>query len=82
MPNPLGPDGEQTADPRYADARNFYKVEQWTKDGLHIEYLLYAGNLLEKARAVFATFVKKRPRANLTIRQRTLVLEKWPPNKP
>jgi hypothetical protein len=33
-----------------ADDRNFYKLEKWTKDGLKIERMLYAGNNLEKAR--------------------------------
>jgi len=27
----------------YADYRNFYKVEKWTKDGTKIDRLLYAG---------------------------------------
>jgi hypothetical protein len=34
---------EETRDPLYADDRNFYKVEQWTRDGMRIERLLYAG---------------------------------------
>ena len=45
---------EQTDDPNYADARNFYKVERWTKDGLHVAGMLYAGNDLERARSIFA----------------------------
>jgi hypothetical protein len=36
--------------------------------------LLLAGNSLDKARAVFGAFTKKRPRARLTIRQRTRFL--------
>jgi hypothetical protein len=43
---------EETDDPYYADVRNFYKVERWTKDRLHI--LLCAGNNLHKARDIFA----------------------------
>ena len=44
---------EETDNPLRADDRNFYKVEKWTKDGLHITELLYAGNDLEKAREIF-----------------------------
>jgi hypothetical protein len=69
---------EQTDDPHYADARNFYKVERWTKDGLHVAGMLYAGNDLERARSIFAAGIKRRPRARLTIRQRSQVLWKWP----
>ena len=36
-----------------ADDRNFYKIETWTKEGLHITDLLYAGNDPEKARRIF-----------------------------
>ena len=36
-----------------ADHRNFYEVEKWSGDGLHVEGLLYAGNSLDKARDVF-----------------------------
>jgi hypothetical protein len=34
---------EETDDPLYADRRNFYKVEKWSKDGQPIEELLFAG---------------------------------------
>ena len=61
-----------------ADDRNFYKLEKWTKDGLKIERMLYAGNNLDKARKLFAEAVKHRPRIRLTIRQRTRVLQQWP----
>ena len=44
---------EQTDDPDYADVRNFYKVERWTRDGLHVAGMLYAGNDLERARSIF-----------------------------
>jgi hypothetical protein len=40
---------EETDDPLYADKRNFYKVEKWTRDGTKVDSLLYAGNSLEKA---------------------------------
>ncbi len=62
----------------YADDRNFCKVEEWTKDGSKIDRLIYAGNNLEKARALFADAIKHRPKIRLTIRQRTRVLEQWP----
>jgi hypothetical protein len=57
----------ETADPLYADERNFYKVEQWTRDGQHIDRLLFAGNNLDQAEAKFAAFAKKRPWARLTL---------------
>jgi hypothetical protein len=62
---------EETDDPLSADDRNFYKVEQWTEDDLHIDRLLYAGSNLRKARDIFAD----RPQFKLT---RTRVLERWP----
>jgi hypothetical protein len=67
--------GEETDDPLVADRRHFFKVELWTKDGQHVERLLFAGNSLDKARAPHAV----RPRARLTIRQRSRVVAKWPP---
>jgi hypothetical protein len=69
---------EQTDDPLYADERNFYKVEAWSRDD-RIDALLYAGSNLDKAREIFVVTVKHRPRIRLTIRQRTRVLEQWPP---
>jgi hypothetical protein len=69
---------EETDNPLLADDRNFYKVEKWTKDGLKIDRMLYAGNNLEKARNLFADAIKHRPRIRLTIRQRTRVLYRWP----
>ena len=70
---------DETDDPLVADRRNSFKVELWTKDGLHVERLLFAGNNLDKARALFAAYAKKRPRARLTIRQRSRVGAEWPP---
>ena len=70
---------EITSDPHYADQRNFYKVETWTRDGLHLTGLLHAGNKLEMAYEVFRTFTAKRPRVRLTIRQRTRLIAEWPP---
>ena len=69
---------EETDNPFRADDRNFYKVEKWSKDGMKIERMLYAGNNLDKARKLFAEAIKHRPRIRLTIRQRTRVLQQWP----
>ena len=69
---------EETHDPLYADDRMFYKVEQWSRDGMHVERLLYAGNNLAKAEDIFARAVRHRPRIRLTIRQRTRVLQQFP----
>jgi hypothetical protein len=38
------------------------------------ERMLFAGSSLDKARAIFTDLARKRPRARLTIRQRTRVL--------
>ena len=70
---------EETFDPLKADDRNFYKVEQWTRDGQEIDHLLYAGNNLRRAQEIFAKAVAQRPAIRLTIRQRTRVLQQWPP---
>ncbi len=40
---------EETDDPHYADRRNFYKVEKWSRDGLRVMMLLYAGNNLRQS---------------------------------
>jgi hypothetical protein len=69
---------EETDDPLVADQRNFFKVELWTRDGRHVERLLFAGNSLDEARAQFAAYGRRRPRARLTIRQRSRMLEEWP----
>jgi hypothetical protein len=69
---------EETEDPLYADRRNFYKVEKWSRDGLRIELMLYAGNKLDKARIIFERAAEHRPRIRLTIRQRMRVLDEWP----
>jgi hypothetical protein len=45
---------EETDDPLVADRRNCFKVELWTRDGLQIERLLFAGNSLDTAREVLA----------------------------
>jgi hypothetical protein len=69
---------EETTDPLYADDRNFYKVELWTKDEQRVLRMLYGGNNLDKARTVFANYVRIRPRARITIRQRTRMVDQWP----
>jgi hypothetical protein len=69
---------EETDDRLVADRRNFFKVELWTRDGQHVERLLFAGNSLDKACALFTSYGKRRPRAHLTIRQRSRVLEERP----
>ena len=68
---------EEIDNPLYADRRNFYKVEKWNGDGQRVEEMLFAGNSLAKAQ--FERFIKKRP-LRLTIRQRTRVLQEWPPS--
>jgi hypothetical protein len=70
---------EETDSPSYADDRNFYKVEKWTRDGTKVDSLLYAGNSLGRARSVFERAIKHRPRIRLTLRQRTRLLDRWPP---
>ena len=67
---------EKTDDPLIADHRNFYKVEKWTRDGMKVDSLLYAGNNLSKAQEIFANAIKHRPRIRITIRQRTRVLQR------
>lgn len=69
---------EETDNPQYADDRNFYKVEKWTRDGRQVDRLLWAGSNLDKAREVLDAAVKHRPAIVATIRQRTHVIDKWP----
>jgi hypothetical protein len=35
------------------DDHGYYKVEKWTRDGAKVDNMLYAGNNLIKAQAVF-----------------------------
>ena len=72
---------EETDDPNHADDENFYKVETWSKDGEHVTGMFYAGSKLHRAYEVFHSFARKRPRARLTIRQRTRVIAEWPTKK-
>ena len=78
MPNLWSEPPEETNNQLLADERNYYKVEKWTKDGMKIEHLLYAGNNQEKARELFAYDHQTPTAYKLTIRQRTRVLEQWP----
>jgi len=48
-------------DPLYADRRNFYKVEKWSRDGQRIEEMLFAGNSIAKAQRIFERFIQRRP---------------------
>ncbi len=73
---------EETDDPHYADRRNYYKVEKSDAAELHIEALLHASNDLPRAREVFATEKKRRPRGRYTLRQGIRVLDRWPPHTP
>jgi hypothetical protein len=69
---------EETDDPLYAERRNFCKVEKWSKDGMRVVKLLFAGTSLDKARRIFERTTQHRPRIRLTIRQRMRVLDEWP----
>jgi hypothetical protein len=65
---------EETDDPIHADRRNFYKVES-------VVDLVFAGTRLDKAKRIFDRMTKRRPRIKLTLRQRTRVLQQWPPQQ-
>jgi hypothetical protein len=45
MTNPNNIFYEETDDPVQADRRNFYKVEKWSKDGMRVVELLFAGRV-------------------------------------
>jgi hypothetical protein len=70
---------EETNEPLIAEDRNYYKVEKWIKDGSKVDRMLYAGSNLAKAQSIYFAEIKHRPRIKLTIRQRTRVLQEWPP---
>jgi hypothetical protein len=40
--------------------------------------MLFEGNSLDRARAIFQAELGRRPRGRYTIRQRTRVLDQWP----
>jgi thiamine monophosphate kinase len=60
---------EQSDSTIYADDHGFYKVDKRTRDGTKVDSLLYAGNSLGRARAVFESAIKHRPRIRLTLRE-------------
>ncbi|MGO9629204.1 MAG: hypothetical protein ACLPXW_09430 [Xanthobacteraceae bacterium] len=66
---------EDTDQPLLAGHRDFYKVEKWTRDGQRVARMLFAGNSLDRARAIFQAEVRRRPRGRYTIRQRSRVLD-------
>ena len=68
---------EATDDSLYADRRKLQGREM-EPDGLRVEFMLYAGNNLDKARRIFERTSTHRPRTRLTIRQRMRVLDEWP----
>ena len=70
---------EETEEPLIADHRNFYKVEKWSKDGMRVLDLVFAGSSLDKAKRIFERVTKHRPQIRLTIRQRSRVLQQHPP---
>jgi hypothetical protein len=47
------PRHEEMDSPTYADDRNFYKVEKWSRDGRRVVDLVFAGSSLDKARRIF-----------------------------
>ena len=63
---------------RWAEEHNFCKVGAWSRDDQHIVVMLYAGSSIDRARAIFDSEVKRRPRIRLTIRQGRRVIRKWP----
>jgi hypothetical protein len=54
---------EETDEPLIADHRNFY-IEQWSRDGQRVERMLFAGNSLDRARAIFKVEIRRRPRGH------------------
>jgi hypothetical protein len=71
----------ETSDPDDADRRNYYKVELWDADELHVKALLHASNDLSRAKAIFAAEKKRGPRGRYTLRQGIRVLDRWPPER-
>jgi hypothetical protein len=50
----------------------------WTKDGPHIQRLLFAGTSLDWARAPVCRICQETATGRLTVRQRARVLAEWP----
>ncbi len=69
---------EETSDPLYADERNFFKVQEWTADDLHVARMLYAGNRLDRAHEMLDAAIRVNPAGRSVIRQRIGVIAKWP----
>jgi hypothetical protein len=69
---------EETTEPLIADHRNYYKVEQWTKARPRRAHDLRRQQSRQGGQ-VFTAAARHRPRIRLTIRQRTRVIEQWPP---
>ena len=67
----------ETDDPD-ADRRRYYKVELWDLAESQVLQLLHASNDLGRARAVFGSETKRRPRGRHPLRQNIRVLESWP----
>jgi hypothetical protein len=68
---------EETDDPIHADRRNLYKVEKWSRHGQRITQLLFAGSSLDKARAIFTDFARKRHERSWRSAANA-VLQRWP----
>jgi hypothetical protein len=66
-----------TTDPHYADKHEFYKVELWTKNHVHVRPAAARRQSYRQA-TEFVAAVKRRPRGRYTIRQRTRVVESGP----
>ena len=58
---------EETDNPLLADGYNFCKVEKWTKDAAKVGRMLYAGNDLGRAHAIFTNAIGFRPRIRWTL---------------
>jgi hypothetical protein len=69
---------ETTTDADYANQRNFFKVELWTKDDQRSPGCCTPATAFDEARAVFNAAVKHRPSGRYTIRQWYRVVEQWP----
>ena len=65
--------------PGFAEPAEVATLVRLSRDGMRIDALLYAGNNLRKAQEIFVTTVRHRSDIRLTIRQRTRVLQQWPP---
>jgi hypothetical protein len=70
---------EEATDPSYADAHNFYKVEQWDiGDKIGEARLVYASSNLQRAQKAFDRHVRQWPNGRITIRQGIRVVRRWP----